>query len=331
MRSLPVILLAAAALAAIPATFLFAQDNAPAKDDTTLKVEVNLVNILFNVRDKRGGLVADLSKNDFKIFEDGKEQEIKYFNRETDLPLTLGLLIDVSASQENLIDIEKNAAYQFFGSVLRKQDLAFLISFGSDAELLQDYTSSPRLLRKGLDGLQVNSDVGGIGPGPVPTASQPRGTILYDAVYLAAADQLKGQVGRKVLVLITDGEDQGSRYKIADAIEAAQKADAIIYGFYYVDRGFYMSRGMIFGGGSDSTLRRMSEETGGHVFHVDRKMTLQQAFVELQNEMRSQYAIAYTPTNPTKDGTFRRIEIKTENKDWKVQARKGYYAIKSDN
>ncbi|HTW64562.1 MAG TPA: VWA domain-containing protein [Bryobacteraceae bacterium] len=308
-----------------------AQDAAPAKDDTTLKVEVNLVNILFNVRDKRGGLVGDLSKDDFKIFEDGQEQQVKYFNRETDLPLTIGLLIDVSASQENLIEIEKNAAYQFFGSVLRKQDLAFLISFGSDAELLQDYTSSPRLLRKGLDGLQVNSDVGGIGPGPVPTASQPRGTILYDAVYLAAADQLKGQVGRKVLVLITDGEDQGSRYKIAQAIEAAQKADAIIYGFYYVDRGFYMSHGILFGGSSDSALRQMSEETGGHVFHVDRRMTLQQAFVELQNEMRSQYAIAYTPTNPAKDGTFRKIEIKTTNKDWKVQARKGYYAVKSDN
>lgn len=177
----------------------------------------------------------------------------------------------------------------------------------------------------------MNSDVGGLGPGPVPTASQPRGTILYDAVYLAAADQLKGQVGRKVLVLITDGEDQGSRYKISKAIEAAQKADAIIYGFYYVDRGFYLSRGAIFAGGNDSSLRQMSEETGGRVFHVDRKLTLQEAFTELQNEMRSQYAIGYTPTNPAKDGTFRRIDIKTENKDWKVQARKGYYATKSDN
>jgi VWFA-related protein len=237
-------------------------------------------------------------------------------------------LIDVSASQGNLIDIERNAAYQFFGQVLRKQDLAFLISFGADAELLQDYTNSPALLRKGLEGLQVNSDVGGLHPGPVPTISQPRGTILYDAVYLAASDQLRGQVGRKVLVLITDGEDQGSRYKIAQAVEAAQRADAIIYGFYYVDRAFYMGHGMVFGGVSDSELRRMAEETGGHVFHVDRKMTLQDAFSELQAEMRSQYAIGYTPANPNKDGTFRRIEIKTNNKDWKVQARKGYYASK---
>jgi VWFA-related protein len=299
-----------------------------AQDEPTIKVEVQLVNILFNVRDKRGGLIGNLNKDDFTIFEDGKQQDVKYFNRETDLPLTIGLLIDVSASQGNLIEIERNAAYQFFGSVLRKQDLAFLISFGSDAELLQDYTNSATLLRKGLEGLQVNSDVGGLHPGPVPTISQPRGTILYDAVYLAASDQLKGQVGRKVLVLITDGEDQGSRYKIAQAIEAAQRADAIVYGFYYVDRAFYYGHGLVFGGVSDSELRRMAEETGGHVFHVDRKMTLQDAFNELQNEMRSQYALGYTSSNPNKDATFRKIEIKTNNKDWKVQARKGYYASK---
>ena len=324
MRAIAIILVSALLFApGIPTTF--------AQDEPTIKVEVEVVNILFNVRDKRGGLIGNLNKNDFTIFEDGKQQDIKYFNRETDLPLTIGLLIDVSASQGNLIEIEKNAAYQFFGAVLRKQDLAFLISFGAEADLLQDYTNSPKLLRAGLDGLHVNSDVGGLHPGPVPTISQPRGTILYDAVYLAAADQLKGQVGRKVLVLITDGEDQGSRYKIAQAIEAAQKADAIIYGFYYVDRAFYMGHGMVFGGVSDSELKRMAEETGGHVFHIDRKLTLQDAFNELQDEMRSQYAIAYTPANATKDGTFRRIEIRTNNKDWKVQARKGYYAIKSQS
>jgi VWFA-related protein len=326
MRLTAAILISAFGLSGLLAALLLAQD-----DPTTLKVEVNLVNLLFNVRDKKGGLVGSLNKDDFKVFEDGKEQQVKYFNRETDLPLTIGLLIDVSASQMNLIEIEKNAASQFFGTVLRKQDLAFLISFGEDSELLQDYTNSPKLLRAGLDGLQVSSGVGGFGPGPVPTISQPRGTVLYDAVYVASADQLKGQVGRKVLVLITDGEDEGSKYKISQAIEAAQKADAIIYGFYYVDRGFYMSRGMIFAGGSDSALRQMSEDTGGHVFHIDRKTTLQQAFDELQEEMRSQYAIGYTPTNPAKDGTFRKIEIRTGNKDWKVQARKGYYAIKTDN
>ncbi len=297
-----------------------------AQDAPTIKVDVDVVNVLFNVRDKRGGLVGNLEKGDFTMLEDGKQQDIKFFNRETDLPLTIGLLVDVSASQGNLIEIEKNAASQFFGSVLRKQDLAFLISFGADAELLQDYTSSPKLLRAGLDGLQVNSAVGGLHPGPVPTMNHPKGTILYDAVYLAAHDQLKGQVGRKVLVLITDGEDQGSSYKIEQAIEAAQRADAIIYGFYYVDRGFYMQNGFGFGGTSDSALKRMAEDTGGRVFHIDRKTTLQDAFRELQDEMRSQYAIGYTPSNSAKDGSFRRIEIRTANKDLKVQARKGYYA-----
>jgi VWFA-related protein len=324
-RPIAITLVSALVVSAL-AALLLAQD-----DSATLKVEVNLVNILFTVRDKKGGLVGSLNKEDFKVFEDGKEQGVKYFNRETDLPLTIGLLIDVSASQMNLIDIEKNAAYQFFGSVLRKQDLAFLISFGEDSELLQDYTNSAKLLRAGLEDLHVSSGVGGFGPGPVPTISQPRGTVLYDAVYVASADQLKGQVGRKVLVLITDGEDEGSKYKISQAIEAAQKADAIIYGFYYVDRRFYMSRGMVFGGSSDSALRQMSEDTGGHVFHIDNRLTLQDAFTQLQEEMRSQYAIGYTPTNPAKDGTFRKLEIKTGNKDWKVHARKGYYAIKTDN
>jgi VWFA-related protein len=316
-----------ASLLIVLCALLVAQDAPP-----TIKVDVDVVNILFNVRDKRSGLIGNLTKDDFTIFEDGKQQEIKYLNRETDLPLTIGLLIDVSASQMNLIEIEKNAADQFFNNVIRPKDLAFLISFGADAELLQDYSSSPKLLRKGLEGLQVNSDVGGLHPGPVPTISHPRGTILYDAVYLAAHDQLKGQVGRKVLVLITDGEDQGSRYTIKQAVEAAQKADALIYSFFYVDRAFYRQNGgMIFGGGNAGALRQMSDDTGGHVFQIDRKMTLQNAFDELNSEMRSQYAIAYIPSNPAKDGSFRRIEIRTGNKDWKVQARKGYYAIKPES
>ena len=196
-----------------PIALLLAGSLLLTQDAPTIKVDVDLVNILFNVRSKHGGLIGNLEKNDFTLFEEGKQQDIKYFTREADLPLTIGLLIDVSRSQENLIGIEQNAATQFFGSVIRPKDLAFLISFGSDAELLQDYTNSPKLLKAGLEGLKVNSSTGGLHPGPVPTAYSPWGTILYDAVFLAASDQLKGQVGRKVLVLITDGEDEGSRYK----------------------------------------------------------------------------------------------------------------------
>jgi VWFA-related protein len=245
------------------------------------------------------------------------------------LPLTVGLLVDTSVSQENLIEIEKRAAYQFFAKVLRPKDLAFLIQFGADAELLQDYTNSAHLLQRGLDGLKVNAQAGGLHPGPVPTATSPKGTILYDAVYLAASEQLKGQVGRKALVIITDGEDQGSRYKIQEAIKAAQLADAIIYGIYYVDPYFYSRAygGLVFGGGpGEGNLKRLAEETGGRVLKVDKRHTLDDIFKEIQDDMRTQYAIGYAPSNGTRDGSFRRIDIKTREKDLKVQARRGYYA-----
>ncbi len=294
-----------------------------AAQEPTIKVDVDIVNVLCTVRTKSGGLVGNLEKNDFTLLENGQKQDIKYFTRETDLPLTIGLLVDTSLSQERLVDTERQAAYQFFSSVLGPKDLAFLISFGEDAELLQDYTSSRRLLQKALNGLRASGPVGGLQPGPVPTANQPRGTILFDTVYLATADQLKGQVGRKVVVIITDGVDQGSRYKIDQAIKAAQLADTIIYGIYYVDRyayGGWMTPG-------DHDLRRMAEETGGRVLRVDRKHTLQDIFKEIQDEMRSQYAIGYTPSIGTKDGSFRKIDIKLADNSMRAQARKGYYAV----
>lgn len=299
----------------------------PSDNQATIQVDVDVVNVLCSVRNKQGGLVGNLGKDDFLLAEDGKLQTIKYFTRETDLPLTIGLLVNVSRSQERLIDTERDAASEFFSDMLRPKDMAFLISFGQDAELLQDYTNSPRLLRSALQGLKVNAPVGGMQPGPVPTMNHPRGTVLYDAVYLAAAEELKGQVGRKVLVLITDGIDQGSRLKLEEALRAAQKSDAIIYSIDYYDPGAY-GYGFGLGGGSDSALRRMSEETGGHVFKVDRKHSLPEIFRQIQEEMRSQYAIGYTPINGVKDGSFRRIDLKARDKDLKVQARKGYYASK---
>jgi VWFA-related protein len=291
---------------------------------------VNVVSILASVRDKRGGLVPNLDKLEFTILEDGKPQEIKYFTRETDLPLTIGLLIDVSRSQENLIDIERRAASAFFQQVLQKKDEAFLISFGEESELLQDYTTSAKLLTSAMDGLKVSSGVGGIGPGPVPTVGQPRGTVLYDAIYLASGEKLKGEVGRKVIVVITDGVDEGSKIKLEDAVEAAQKADVVIYSIDYSDSAFY---GGLFGavGGGYGALKRMSDETGGHVYQVDRKHPLDEVFKELQDEMRSQYSIGYTPINDKKDGSYRKLDVRTIDKTQKVQARKGYYAIKPES
>jgi VWFA-related protein len=300
-------------------TLLLAQDQLP-----TLKVDVDVVSILASVRDKKNTLMPNLQKDDFTVLEDGKPQTIKYFTRESDLPLTIGLLVDVSRSQENLIDTERRAADQFFRQVLRKKDIAFLISFGEESELLQDYTGSPRLLLDGLNQLRVSGGVGGLHPGPVPTMSQPRGTVMFDAVYLAANDKLKGEVGRKVIVVITDGVDQGSKLTRSQAIEAAQKADAVIYSIDYEDPRYH---GM-FGPSGDSDLKKMSDETGGHVYKVDRKNTLDMVFKELHDEMRSQYLIGYTPTNELKDGGYRHLDLRTSNKELKVQARKGYYAIK---
>jgi VWFA-related protein len=302
---------------------LLAQDQLP-----SIKVDVDVVSILASVRDKRGGLVPNLQKEDFTVLEDGKAQPIKYFTKETDLPLTIGLLVDVSGSQRNLIDIERSAASQFFRDVLRKKDLAFLISFGEETELLQDYTGSPRLLMDGLGQLRVSSGVGGIHPGPVPTMGGPRGTVLYDAIFLAANDKLKGEVGRKVIVVITDGVDQGSRLSRNQAIEAAQKADAVIYSIDYADPSAYGPFG--FGGGGEAELRKMSDETGGHVYKVDRRHTLDEVFKELQDEMRSQYSIGYTPLNDSKDGSYRHLDVRVANKDMKAQARKGYYAIRPE-
>ncbi len=326
MRSLLIFTASAALLAQAP------QQTSRPEADQPIKVDVDIVNILASVRDKKGALIPNLEKSDFTIYEDGKQQDIKYFTKETDVALTIGLLVDVSGSQRNLIDIERNAASQFFAKVLRKKDEAFLIQFGEEAELLQDYTGSPRLLQRGLDGLRVSSGVGGLHPGPVPTAGQPRGTVLYDAIYLAANEKLRTEVGRKVIVVITDGVDQGSRLTLNQAVEAAQKSDAVIYSIDYSDPTAYGGYGMVFGGGGgEGYLRRMSEETGGHVFKVDRKHSLDDVFQQLQDEMRSQYAIGYTPRNDTKDGSYRKLDIKMANKDLKVQARKGYYAVRTDS
>jgi VWFA-related protein len=323
MRTLLAALALTAALAAQTPPKTEPVEEAPA----AITVDVNLVSLLASVRDKRGGLVANLEKDDFSVFEDGKAQSIKYFTRETDLPLTIGLLVDVSKSQEVLIDIERHAASEFFAQVLRKKDEAFLISFGAESELLQDLTNSPKLLNAGLNELRLNAPAVGIQPGPVPTISQPRGTVLYDAVYLAATEKLRAEVGRKVIVLISDGVDQGSKLKIDEAIMAVQKGDVVIYSIEYSDPRYQPGFGLA---GSGGALRRLSEETGGHAYRVDRSHSLEQIFKELQDEMRSQYMIGYTSTNEARDGGYRKLEVKLARKDLKAQVRKGYYAPTGD-
>ena len=293
--------------------------------DTVISVDVEVVNILATVRDKKGHLVTDLGKDDFILEEDGTRQEIRYFARQSDLPLTIGLLVDTSVSQQRLIHDEQRAAGQFFSQVIRlKKDLAFLISFDVDVELLQDLTASQRLLENALGELQVQGAGGGIHPGPVPGQGRAVGTAMYDAVFLAADEMMRRQVGRKAIVLISDGLDYGSRVSRDQAIEASHKSDVAVYGIRYYDRGFYY-RGGGFGGGGSGALKKMARETGGNVFEVSRKRPLQKIFDEIQQELRSQYSIGFTPGGDSGRGGLRKIELKTRRKGLKVQARGGYY------
>jgi VWFA-related protein len=299
----------------------------------TLKVNVEVVQLFFNVKDKHGALIPNLTKDNFDVFEDSKQQTIKYFKAETDLPLTLGILIDTSGSQQRVLDMEKEVGASFLQDILRPKDEAFVISFDIDINLLQDFTNSVSKLRRALNDTKINtggvSCAGGpIGPqGPIPCSSTgPRGTALYDAVYLASHDELSQEVGRKAMILLTDGQDEGSRLKIKDAIEAAQKADVICYVLLIADRGFYGFGGMGYSG--ESEMKKLTQETGGRVIDVGNKVDkLRQAFDDIAAELRSQYNIGYTPTNNARDGTFRKVEIKSKQSDYKIQSRNGYYAI----
>ncbi len=327
-RTIAGAVLAVLLMVPVTASRMTAQPQSDIKDEdlgAAIKVDVDVVSLYCSVHNKQNGLISSLEKGDFDLAEDAKPQTIKYFSKETDIPLTMGLLIDVSGSQANMIDSERQAGSQFFSSVLRKKDVAFLISFGADSDLLQDITGTPRLLQQGLGRLKPNFGYSGPTSGPVPTMSRQAGTVLYDAVYLAAHDMLASESGRKAIILITDGEDEGSKLNIKDAIEAAQKADTIIYSILYVDRRFY--GGFTVGYSGEGALKQMSEETGGRLFTVGGKNTLDAIFGQIQEEMRTQYLIGYTPTNSNKDGSFRKIDLKTHDKDFKVQVRKGYYAM----
>jgi len=306
-------------------------DDKPVSDKpvTTFKAGVDVVQLFFNVKDKRGALIPSLTKDDFNILEDGKPQTIKYFAAESDLPLTLGILIDSSGSQQRVLDMEKEIGGSFLQDILRDKDLAFVLSFDVNVDLLQDFTSSVSRLKHALNSAKINTGGGGggipgMGGGPVPTvANNPRGTLLYDAVYLAAHDELAQQVGRKAMILLTDGEDQGSQLKIRDAVEAAQKADSICYVLLIADRGFYGG----FGYSGEGEMRKLTQETGGRVINVgNNAKKLKEAFDQIATELRSQYNIGYVPTNAKRDGTFRKVEIKPKG-DYKVQARAGYYAL----
>ncbi|HZY64022.1 MAG TPA: VWA domain-containing protein [Edaphobacter sp.] len=302
--------------------------HAPAqpKDDQaieTLKVNVNLVNVYFSVRDKNG-FITNLHKDDCAIYEDGELQTTKNFTQEKKLPLTIGILLDTSGSQQNVLPLEQQSGAEFLKDILTPKDEAFLISFDINVDLLADFTNSPQELKRAIDKASINT---GAGTGSVTGNSNPRGTLLYDAVYLAAHDKLAQSAGRKVIVILTDGQDQGSQENLKSAIEAAQKANTIVYVILVADRGFYGGFGMGYTGAGD--MDRLTKETGGRVINVGNNgKKLQDAFDQIQDELRTQYLASYTPKNAKIDGTYRKLDI-TCLKGQKVQARKGYYALGS--
>ena len=327
------ILLISALVALFAAALIATAQQAPAQkpDDQqpteTLKLNVNVVQLFFNVKDKHGALIPNLAKDDFEVLEDGKPQTIKYFTAESNLPLTLGMMIDSSGSQRNVIDMEKQVGGAFLKQILTDKDEAYVISFDISVDLLQDFTRDIHRLQAALNKAKVNVDytsggIPGMGGGPVPTHNAP-GTLLYDAVYLSAHDMLSKEVGRKAMILLTDGQDEGSRLRVQDAIEAAQKADAIVYVLLCADRGFYGG----FGYSGEGEMRKLTEQTGGRVINVGNKFDkLREAFDQIAAELRSQYNIGYTPTNNKLDGTYRKLQIKAKEQNYKIQSRAGYYA-----
>ena len=297
-------------------------------DAPTLNVNVNLVNLYFSARDK-DGFLTNLAKSDCSLTEDKVPQTIKNFTQEKNLPLTIGILLDTSGSQMNVLPLEKESGSTFLRDVLKPRDEAFLISFDINVNLLADYTNRASDISRAMNRAQINT---GAGTGSITGNGTPRGTLLYDAVYLAANEKLSQEAGRKVIVMLTDGGDQGSQENLKTATEAAQKANAIVYVILIADRQFY-------GGGfginlADVGAREMEQlarDTGGRVINVGHDgRKLEDAFNQIEDELRTQYLASYTPTNAKADGTFRKIDL-TCGKNVRVQTRKGYYAISSQD
>jgi VWFA-related protein len=320
--------------------------------DTQFSTGVNVVNVLATVRDQKGKIIHDLTQDEFTIQEDGRPQSIRYFSQQSDLPLTLGLLLDTSGSQTGVLDRERNASYEFFEHILREdKDKAFLIHFDREVELLQDLTSSRKELEAALHDVerpQLNRRPQGRGQGRGGFGG---GTALYDAVFLAADEVLKKQSGRKAVVLLSDGVDNGSKTSISSAIESAQRADMLVYSIRFADDGNRspvsfgapgLGRGGRRGGGGPfpqpqpqrrapvdgkKILERISQETGGSYFEVSGKTPLDKIYDQIEEELRNQYNLGYTPSHTPDQASsgYHKILVSVKRKNLTVRTRDGYY------
>jgi len=332
-------------------------------DTPTFKKDVKVVNVFATVRDKHGQIVPTLSKDDFLLQVDGRPQNIRYFARESDLPLTLGLLVDTSLSQRRVLEEERTASYDFLRDVMREdRDRAFVINFDSETVLDQDLTNSKPKLETALDRVHVaepqNGGYGRGGGGGYPSGGgghgvghRPAGTTLYDAVFLASDELMQKQQGRKALILLTDGVDQGSKYTLDRAIEAAQRADTMVYSILFSDPeaynrpmgypgGHHGGWGGPWGGGpmgggrmpmpeshpdGKKVLQRLSQETGGHFFEVSKKESVEAIYKQVQDELRNQYSLGFSPERAEESMGYHKILLAAKPKDLVVQTRQGYY------
>jgi VWFA-related protein len=355
----------------VPISLLTAREPLPSQSQQKpdISVDVKLVNVLATVRNKKGEIVRNLTKNDFILEEDGRPQTIQYFSPESDLSLTLGLLVDTSMSQRLVLGQERSASYSFLDHMLREdKDKAFVIRFDHEVELLQDLTSSRRKLESSLELLETperdsGGGYGGGQNGPGATAGGPggrgghgrrgggfgAGTLLYDAVYLASNEVMQKQQGRKALILLTDGVDHGSRESLETAIESAQRADTLVYSILFAGEepggargGFGGARIGIGGMGGPGgghrrfpqeerpdgkkVLDRLSRETGGRMFEVSKKESIDDIYARIEEELRHQYSIGYTPDKTIVESGYRKIHLITKQKDLVVRARDGYYS-----
>jgi Ca-activated chloride channel homolog len=274
-----------------------------------LVVNVDLVNVIFTLTDRKGRFVTNMDQSQLKIYEDNRPQAITNFAQETDLPLSVGILIDTSSSIRDKFHFEQEAAIDFLARTLRRgKDKAFFLSFDSAIELVQDFTDDPQILAKAIQDVR---------PGG--------GTKLYDAIYLVCQEKLKQQTGRKIIILISDGDDNLSIQTLASVLETAQKSDVVIYAISTNSEGFSAQASPR----NDRVLKRLAEDTGGRCFFPFKAEDLSVSFQNIGTELRSQYSLAYRSSNPSRDGSFRSIRIEPEQHQLKVKTRRGYYAPRS--
>jgi VWFA-related protein len=311
------------------------REELPQDSDEVIKVETNLTNIFFTAADKNKRFVGDLKAEDIRVLEDGQPQEIFTFQQNIDLPLSIAILIDTSASEERTLPDEKIAARAFLENVLRaNKDEAAILSFTGETTLEQGFTGSLERLRRAIDRVEFVPPSGYVGGGVVVNGTPPisgtnqslaGSTAIWDAVWATSEELLmtSAEHTRRAIIVLTDGVDTSSRMKIHEAIERAQKADALIYAIGIGDRySFNVDEGV---------LRKMAEKTGGRAYFPRHERDLNDAFAQIQRDLREQYLVAYSPQNKARDGSYRRIEIQVINpnlkqQDLKLNYRSGYFA-----